>query len=75
MLSVFSKASSSSAFPLVLPKLQMILRSQLQDVVMNKNVQGECVCQIQAQLCQTTAAAAWLPTLQLDVNVTESLGL
>lgn len=55
----------------MLSKLQMISRSQLQDVVMNKKVQGECVFQRQMLLCQTTAAAAGLPALQLDVNVTE----
>lgn len=39
----FSEASSSSASRLMLPKTPVILRSQLQDVVMDKKAQGE-VC-------------------------------
>lgn len=42
----FSEASFTSASPLMLPKTPVILRSQLQDMVMDKKAQeGRGVCQ------------------------------
>lgn len=52
----FSEASSSSASPLMLPKTPVILRSQLQDMVMDRKGTGIGVCQRLMLLCPTAVA-------------------